>query len=180
MQKNHLRVQDMTRIAMMTVVLAVCAWITVPGPVPFTLQTFGVFAALLLLGEKRGGLAILLYLLLGALGAPVFSGFSGGIGVLMGATGGYLLGFLLCVPAYALCRRRIPGRWGEPPGLVLGLSLCYGFGTAWFVLVYAGGSAMGFGGALLRCVVPFLLPDAAKLALAWGLREALRRRDIRL
>ena len=90
-------VRDLTRVALMTAILAVCGWITIPLPepmVPFTLQTFGVFLCLLLLGGRDGTLAIAAYLLLGAVGAPVFSSFRGGLGVLLGSTGGYLTGFL--------------------------------------------------------------------------------------
>lgn len=90
-------VRDLTRVALMTAILAVCGWITIPLPepmVPFTLQTFGVFLCLLILGGRDGTLAIAAYLLLGAVGAPVFSSFRGGLGVLLGSTGGYLTGFL--------------------------------------------------------------------------------------
>ena len=91
---NTLKTRDLTLIALFAALIAICAWLTVPMPdVPFTMQTFGVFAALLLLGGKRGTLSILLYLLLGAAGLPVFSGFRGGIGSLLGTTGGYLVGF---------------------------------------------------------------------------------------
>ena len=80
--------------ALTAAIIAVCAWITVPGPVPFTMQTFGVFLALRLLGGKRGSISVALYILLGAAGLPVFSGFKAGIGVLIGPTGGYILGFI--------------------------------------------------------------------------------------
>ena len=147
-------VRDLTRVALMTAILAVCGWITIPLPepmVPFTLQTFGVFLCLLLLGGRDGTLAIAAYLLLGAVGAPVFSSFRGGLGVLLGSTGGYLTGFL----AMGLL------------ACALGLLLCYAFGTAWFVAVYLqGGKAVSVLSALLLCVVPYLLPDLLKLTLA--------------
>ena len=79
---------DLAYTALFTVLLAVCAWITVPLTVPFTLQTFGVFAALGVLGGRRGTYAVAAYLLLGLAGLPVFSGFRGGPGVLLGTTGG--------------------------------------------------------------------------------------------
>lgn len=71
------------------VLIAICSWISIPMTVPFTLQTFAVFLAVGVLGGKRGSLAVLIYILLGAVGIPVFAGFSGGIGVLLGNTGGY-------------------------------------------------------------------------------------------
>ena len=75
---------DMVYIAVFAVVMAICSWISIPATVPFTLQTFGVFLAVGVLGGKRGTLSILVYILLGAVGVPVFAGFSGGIGSLFG------------------------------------------------------------------------------------------------
>ena len=83
-----LSAKDMAQIGMMTALMAVCAWITVPFTIPFTLQTFGVFVTLRLLEGRRGTFAIALYILLGAVGVPVFSGFGAGGGVLAGPTGG--------------------------------------------------------------------------------------------
>ena len=94
--KQNITVRDMAYIALMAVVIALCSWISVPAAVPFTMQTFAVFCALLLLGGRRGTFAVALYILLGAFGLPVFSGFRGGIGALLGPTGGYIVGFLLC------------------------------------------------------------------------------------
>jgi biotin transport system substrate-specific component len=136
-----------------------------------------VFAALGLLGGKRGTVSILVYLLLGAVGAPVFSGFQGGFGVLLGATGGYLLGFLLCGLVMILVEKVFgDGMAVFLAASLLGLGLCYAFGTAWFLMVYArGGGMITLGAALGKCVLPFLLPDAAKLALAALLRAKLKR-----
>lgn len=85
---------DLVYIAVFAVVMAVCSWISIPAQVPFTLQTFGVFMAVGVLGGKRGTLAVLVYVLLGAVGVPVFAGFSGGIGALLGNAGGYIIGFI--------------------------------------------------------------------------------------
>ena len=169
---------DLTRTALMTAILAVCGWITVPLPepmVPFTLQTFGVFLCLLLLGGRDGTLAIAAYLLLGAVGAPVFSSFRGGLGVLLGSTGGYLTGFLAAGLLYWLLTARGRGglRW-RLLSCALGLLACYAFGTAWFVAVYLqGGKAISVGSALLLCVAPYLLPDAVKLALAAAISKKI-------
>ena len=107
---------DLAYTALFTVLLAVCAWITVPLTVPFTLQTFGVFAALGVLGGRRGTYAVAAYLLLGLAGLPVFSGFRGGPGVLLGPTGGYILGFL----ASALLYWAVTARFGSRPVSPLG------------------------------------------------------------
>lgn len=165
--------RNMVLTALFAALLAVCAWISIPmGDVAFTLQTFGVFLALLLLGGKRGTLAILVYLLLGAVGLPVFSGFRGGFGVLLGTTGGYIAGFLLTGLVYWL----ITALGGKPlMGLFLGLAGCYLFGSVWYYVVYLqAGSTLGLGLILIKCVLPYLLPDAAKAALAWLLARRLK------
>ena len=91
--RKRISVYDLVMVALFAALIAVCAWVTVPGSVPFTLQTMGVFLAVGLLGGKRGTLAVLIYILLGCVGLPVFAGFSGGIGVILGSTGGYIVGF---------------------------------------------------------------------------------------
>lgn len=157
----------MTRIALCAALLAPCAWLSIPTQPPFTMQTFGVFLTLLLLGAKDGAIAIGLYILLGALGVPVFSGFNGGMGALMGPTGGYIVGFLLMCPIFALLCRGDAGIRRRALALLLGLVACYAFGTIWFMKVY--GDAKGpitVLSALSMCVFPFILPDLAKLALA--------------
>lgn len=168
---------DLAYVAVCAALMAVCSWISIPAAVPFTLQTFAVFCSLGFLGGKRGTAAILVYLLLGAVGVPVFAGFSGGIGILFGTTGGYLLGFILMGLIYWLGERL--GRDSRSiriVSMILGLLLCYAFGTAWFMFVYARQSgAIALGTALAWCVIPFLLPDLVKLGLALLLSGRLRR-----
>lgn len=168
------RLRDLTYMALMAALLGVCAWIALPlGPVVFTMQTFGVFAALGILGGRRGTLTFLLYLALGLAGLPVFSGFTAGIGILLGPTGGYLTGFLLsCLLFWG-----ITARWGDSlrvlaAAMVLGLVACYAVGTAWFLLVYGGSDSLG--GALALCVAPYLLPDLGKLILALAVTRRVR------
>ena len=158
--------RDLSFIALMTALMAVCSWITIPfSLVPFTLQTFAVFTALALLGGRRGTLAILLYLCLGLVGLPVFAGFSGGAGVLVSASGGYLLGFAGTGLVYWALTARLGDTLPlKAAGLLLGMAVYYAVGTAWFILVYARGTSLG--AALLLCVVPFIPADLIKLALA--------------
>ena len=157
----------MTRIALCAALLAPCAWLSVPTQPPFTMQTFGVFLTLLLLGAKDGTMAIGLYILLGALGVPVFSGFNGGMGALMGPTGGYIVGFLLICLIFGLLCGKGAGLWLKALALLLGLAVCYAFGTLWFVKVYGDMKGpISTLSALSMCVFPFILPDLAKLALA--------------
>lgn len=156
--------------------MAVCAWISVPGPVPFTLQTMGVFLAVGLLGGRLGSLAVGAYLLLGAVGLPVFSGFSGGVASFAGPTGGYLVGFLLI----ALVMWGLEFLWGRGRAAYFvsgaaGLAVCYLFGTAWYMVLYsAAGKPAELFTVLSWCVFPFILPDLLKLTLAFVLKERLR------
>lgn len=163
--------------AVMAVIICLCSWITVPFTVPFTMQTFAVFCAMLLLGGKLGTAAVAIYLLLGAAGLPVFSGFAGGVGHILGPTGGYIIGFLLTGLVYMagepLIRRR-PRL--AAVFLAAGLLLCYLAGTVWFVTVLGSrGTAYGFGAALMTCVVPYIVPDAVKLLLALYIAPRVRR-----
>ena len=157
----------MVLCALFASLITICAWISVPVfDIAFTLQTLAVFLTLGLLGGKRGSAAILIYLLLGAAGMPVFSGFRGGIGVLAGVTGGYLWGFLFSGLTYWALER-----FGKLPAMIAGQIACYVCGSAWFYL-YAGG---GLWLIFLRCVIPYLIPDALKLALACVLTRRLSR-----
>ena len=177
--KRNLTMKDLSRIALAAALTAVCSWITIPGPVPFTLQTFAVFFSLAFLGGKRGTIAVALYLLLGAVGAPVFSGGMGGVEKLLGATGGYLFGFLFSALIYWLWTARLGNRkvWVMAVGMALGLAVCYAVGTAWFLRVYVGGDGnpVSLSAALGMCVLPFLPVDAVKIALAILVTKALRK-----
>ena len=171
--------KDMAYIAVFTALLAVCSWIAIPMPwgVAYTLQTLGVFLAVGVLGGKRGTLAVVVYLLLGAMGVPVFSGFQGGTAALLGTTGGYIAGFLFSALAMWMLEKLL-GR--SLPALalsmVLGLAVCYVFGTAWYMAVYTRSSgAVALGTVLGWCVVPYIIPDLVKIGLAVGLSNRLQK-----
>lgn len=168
---------DLVLIALFVALMAICAWITIPAAIPFTMQTFGVFLALLLLGGKRGASCMAVYLLLGAVGVPVFSGFRGGVSALVGSTGGYLVGFIVsALLMWALTGFARRNRWTLAVALAVSLLACYAFGTVWFVVVSVrAGKAMTFGTALSFCVLPYILPDAAKIWLAYFLSKRLKR-----
>ena len=126
---------DMAYIALFAVLMAVCSWISIPAVVPFTLQTFGVFVAVSVLGGKRGTLAVVLYLLMGIVGLPVFAGFSGGLGVLLGSTGGYIIGFIVMAVIAGLVIDNCRKPWIQLIGMIVGTIVCYLFGTIWFCIV---------------------------------------------
>ena len=158
----------MSFIAMFAVIIAVCSWISVPLTVPITLQTFGVFAALGVLGGKKGTIAVIVYVLLGAVGLPVFAGFKLGIGTLLGTTGGYIIGFVLSGIVYWAITDKFGIKLAVTViAMALGLLVCYAFGTAWFMIVYTRSKgAVTLWSALGWCVFPFIIPDAIKIALA--------------
>lgn len=168
---------DMAYIAVFTVLMAICSWISIPGPVPFTLQTFAVFLAVLLLGGKRSLIAVTVYILLGAVGIPVFAGFSGGIGIIIGTTGGYIVGFILVALIMWLAERLFGKKlWVQTVSMVLGLTACYALGTAWFMLVYMRTTgSISLMTVLGWCVIPFIIPDLLKIALALTLSASLRK-----
>lgn len=172
-----MKTKDITRVAVMTALISVCSWVSVPAAVPFTLQTFGVFLSAGLLGGKLGFLSVLVYVLIGAAGAPVLAGFNGGLGVLLGSTGGYIAGFLFAMAAVWL----ITGVFGEKTAVLavsmaVGLIVCYAVGTAWYMSVYlrAAGSVQLIT-ALTQCVFPFIIPDAVKICAALYLAKRLKK-----
>lgn len=174
---------DMAYIAVFTVLIAICSWISIPTLVPFTLQTFAVFLAVAILGGKRGTMAVTLYVLLGAVGVPVFAEFSGGPGVLLRNTGGYIIGFILSALVMWLMESIFIKRLHvkrvlavQAVSMVFGLLACYAAGTIWFMFVYMREAGpIGLTTVLGWCVIPFIIPDAVKIILALILGNALRK-----
>ena len=171
-----MKVRNMALCGLFTAVMAVCAWLSIPmGDSVITLQTFGIFLTLGLLGGRRGSLSILVYLLLGAVGAPVFSAFRGGLGALLGTTGGYIFGFMLTGVIYWLMTAIKDTPLTRLLAMVLGLLVCYACGSLWYMTRYLSAGSVTLGLVLLKCVVPYLVPDAIKLILAWLLTAKLKR-----
>ena len=168
---------DMAYIALFAVLIAVCSWISIPTAIPFTLQTFAVFLAAALLGGRRGTLAVVVYVLLGAVGAPVFAGFTGGVGIILNNTGGYIIGFIFSALVMWLAESLFGrGMWVQAASMAAGLIVCYAFGTAWFMLVYMReAGAVGLSTVLGWCVLPFVIPDLVKIALALAVSRALKK-----
>ena len=163
-----LNVRKMVLASLFASLMAICAWISIPiPPVAVTLQTFGVLLTLGILGGKWGTVSIFLYLCMGVIGLPVFTGFRGGAAALMDATGGFLWGFLAGGLAYWAAERL-----GKIPAMVLCQLVCYLCGCLWFRF-WAGN--VGFWAAALTCVAPYLIPDALKLWLAWHLSSRIEK-----
>lgn len=174
---SHKQIQDMIRISLFAVIIAICAWICIPTTIPFTMQTFGVFLTLSVLGGKRGTLAICIYLLLGIIGIPVYAGGTSGIGILFGNTGGYMVGWLFSGLVICAMEKFLEKKtWILVISMFLGLILCYAFGTFWYIAVYAKGTGqIGIWTAIMWCVVPYIIPDLIKIALVTVIQKRLTR-----
>lgn len=160
--------------AVMVVVVCLCAWISVPiGEIPVTLQYFGVCLAVGLLGWKLGTLAVLAYVLLGAIGVPVFAGFTGGFGKLLAPTGGYILALpVSALVTGVIIEKRRTSFGALVVGATVGLLVCYAFGCIWFA-VFIATEKVGFISALFICVLPFLPFDMLKIFFASWLVKRL-------
>ena len=163
---QKIRTKQMVLIALMTAVTCVLGPLSIPlpfSPVPISLTNFAIFLAIFVLGMKSGTISFIIYLLLGAVGVPVFSSFRGGFQVLAGPTGGYLIGFifLALIMGFALDhfdRKLVP----TIIGMIIGMAVCYAFGTVWLAKLLS----LSFKEGLMMGVIPYLAGDAAKIIIA--------------
>lgn len=163
---QKIRTKQMVLIALMTAVTCVLGPLSIPlpfSPIPISLTNFAIFLAIFVLGMKNGTISFIIYLLLGAVGVPVFSSFRGGFQVLAGPTGGYLIGFifLALIMGFALDhfdRKLVP----TIIGMIIGMAVCYAFGTVWLAKLLS----LSFKEGLMMGVIPYLPGDAAKIIIA--------------
>lgn len=163
---QKIRTKQMVLIALMTAVTCVLGPLSIPlpfSPVPISLTNFAIFLAIFVLGMKSGTISFIIYLLLGAVGVPVFSSFRGGFQVLAGPTGGYLIGFifLALIMGFTLDhfdRKLVP----TIIGMIIGMAVCYAFGTVWLAKLLS----LSFKEGLMMGVIPYLPGDAAKIIIA--------------
>ena len=134
------------------------------GPIPINLAMLSVFIAGGLLGAKYGMISQIVYVLLGAIGAPVFSHFSGGFGIVIGPTGGYIIGYIASafITGFLAKKIKAPKSIGLIISMIIGLIVCYAFGTAWYMFITKNDLLY----ALTWCVFPFLIGDALKIIVA--------------
>lgn len=175
---RQISVRQMSICALMCALLCILGPLAIPiGPVPLSLTLFVLFLSVEILGMKLGTLSFLLYLLLGFFGLPVFSGYAGGAAKLLGPTGGYLFGMIFC----ALCAGFFLERFPDKPvlqllGMLIGLLLCYLFGTLWLrALLLPKKPGFGLWDALMMGVLPFIPGDLCKIGLAFWLGRRIRR-----
>ena len=170
MQNKNIRA--MTSCALMAALMCVLGPLSIPiGPVPISMGVFIMLLTVYLLGTAKALISCVVYLLLGAAGMPVFSGFQGGLAKLAGPTGGYLIGFLAMIAVTGWVIRLGKGRLAAAvAGMVLGVAVDYVFGTAWFVAI----TGNTWGQALGVCVYPFIPMDLGKIAAAALLGKMIR------
>lgn len=196
-QKRYNRTTALVLCGVFAALMAVCSFITIPlgfTPIPVNLATLGVFLTGGILGKKYGSISLIVYILLGAVGIPVFAGFKGGLGVLAGPTGGYIIGYLAAAFLTGLfveivfrktsagtesgSRSKATGSTkartlrfiGIILSMIIGLAACYALGTAWFMI----STGTGLGAAMISCVIPFLPGDAVKIIVGALLVQKLR------
>ena len=173
--KTTSSVYPLAMTAVMSAVLCVLCPLAIPiptTPIRITLSFFLIFLSLYLLGWKRGTLSCLIYILLGLVGMPVFSGHAAGVAALAGPTGGYIIGYLPLAVISGLVIDKSKNRALQAAGMIVGAAVCYAFGTAWFCL--QSGKALAY--ALGACVFPFIPADLAKIAAVLSIGPILRRR----
>ena len=171
---QHSKTYEMTVTALMTAVTCILAPLSIPiGPVPISFTNLAIYLSLYLLGWKRGTISYLVYLLIGLVGVPVFSGYGAGLAKVAGPTGGYLVGYLLLAFIGGLFIEKSNGQpVVSAVGLVLGDAACYVLGTAWFVFQMQ----CDLGYALAVCVYPFIVLDLAKIVVSCIVGALLRKR----
>lgn len=174
LNRKKITVYQLCVTALMAALMCILGPVTIPiGAVPISLMVLVMLLSVYLLGWKLGTLSVLLYLAIGAVGLPVFSGYQGGLAKLAGPTGGYLLGYVpMAIIAGLFIEKSGAKILWSVLGMVLAVAVLYAFGTAWFVLQMQ--CTVGY--ALTVCVLPFLAFDAAKIAVALVAGGLLRRR----
>lgn len=159
--KNRSPLYQMTACALMAALMCVLCPISIPiGPIPVSLSILVIIITTMVLGTWRSLVSYTVYLLLGAVGMPVFSGFQGGFGKLAGPTGGYLVGFFLIIAIGGIVMELTKGNpWLTMLAMAVGVAADYALGTGWFMLQTQSTLAH----ALEVCVYPFIPIDAAKI-----------------
>lgn len=173
------KIREINRVALSTAFIIICSWLTIPGVVPYTMQSFAVFTVAALFGGRCGFLSVLVYILLAMVGIPVLSGGRGGIGAVFGETGGYLLGFLIGSLVCGIICRRKKSTAAMFWAMLLCLTLCYAFECIWVAVLYHRlQGTVGVAAVASRFVLPFVIPDVLKTVLAVFTVKAIRKTKI--
>ncbi len=168
MSKRNDKVKNMILIALFSTMMCLGAWLHFPSVIPATMQTFVVFCSLGILGSKSTFFVLVIYTMLGSVGLPVFSGFTGGVGALIGPTAGFLWGFFLGVPAFYLTEKYLKNKkYGLYIGYIIYIILHYIPGALWYCYFTLGElNISGILSSSAVTVLPFIVPDTVKMLLA--------------
>ena len=168
-----MRTKDIVFTALFAAVLCAVAPFSITiGPIPLSFATLVIYLAAGSLNWKYGVTAVVLYVMLGAIGLPVFSNFEGGFHKIAGVTGGFIIGYIPLALATGLFVELSKGnRWSFILGMVIGTVLLYTCGVAWFMLQ----TGLSLAAALIACVAPFLIGDSIKIIIAWLVAPQLRK-----
>lgn len=173
--KPFITTRQLTLIGVMTAITCILAPFAIPmpfSPVPISLTNLVIYITVFVLGMKFSTISYIIYLLLGAVGLPVFSSFSGGLGKLAGPTGGYLIGFIFLALIAGFFIEHFPGKLHFAiMGIVLGSAVYYLFGTIWL----AQQMGLSLSAALAAGVIPYLPGDCLKIIIAAILGPKLRK-----
>lgn len=170
---THGKTYQLTVTALMTAVTCILAPLSIPiGPVPISFTNLAIYFSLYLLGWKMGTVSYLVYLLIGLVGVPVFSGFTAGPAKLVGPTGGYIIGFIAMAIIAGIVIDKFHQIWIHMIGMIVGTAICYLFGTVWFCIF----SDSTFKAALAICVFPFIPADLIKMVLAMLIGPVIKKR----
>lgn len=175
-KKGIFSVRSMVFMAIFAALICIAGPISVPVPggmVPISLGTFAIYLTGALLGGKRGAISVAVYIMLGAVGLPVFTNFMGGFAKLLGTTGGYIVGYIPLVLITGIFSD-MPSKkhWTMPVGMVLGTAVMYTSAVVWCMIIT--GSPLGV--AVTNCVLPFLIGDTIKIVLTYVIAVPLKSR----
>ena len=163
MKAKSIHIKDLCMMAVFTAIIAVMAQIIIPMPygVPMTLQTLAIPLAGIMLGSKRGTISTTIYILLGAIGAPVFAGFTGGLGVVFGPTGGFIMSFPILAFAAGYGAKK-ENKWWLWCGIISGIMINYLCGVIYFSVFTSNDLITSF----TVCVLVFIPTDIVKIIIA--------------
>lgn len=176
MTKRYSNTTQLVLCGLFAALTAICSYINIPlgfTPIPMNLATLAVFLAGGLLGKKYGTLSIAVFVLMGAVGIPVFAGFQAGVGVLAGPTGGFLVGYIAAAFMTGFFMEKCASRISAfcIIGMLAAQAVCYLLGTLWFMFI----TGTGAGAAIFACVLPFVPGDLIKIVVSTLLIKRLRK-----
>lgn len=168
--------RDVAYVALFVALITVSAYLAIPSEIPFTLQSFGIYLTLSAIGGKRGTAAVCCYVAMGAIGLPVFAGVKGGLGVILGPTGGYIFGFVLGAVAFwiieTIFKKSLLTTVFSTAITCIVYLVC---GTFWYATVYLGSmSKVIISTAMTTCALPFVFPEIVKILLSTILVRKLK------